>query len=304
MHEVASENAMKRNLVSFDYAIKYVLRDKANFGVLSGLLTELLGTQIVVQELLESESNKDAADDKSNRLDIKAKMKDGSVAIIEVQVNLQHDYFQRVLYGLSKAVVEQLHSGDPYGDIKKVYSINVVYFQFGVETDYIYHGTMAFEGVHDRNALLLPPQARKYLSPHLRHPGEPTASKLFPEVYLIYPNRFDDVIKQRFDEWVFLLKHSEIDPSFSAAGIQAAATALDVLKMTKAEQERYDAHVKARTVSRSELESSKAEGKAEGIAEGIAEGKAEIARKMKCQGMDTLTIVTLTDLTVEEILAL
>jgi len=52
---------MERTIISFDYAIKNILRDKANFDVLSGFLTELLNKQVVVQEILESEGNKSTA---------------------------------------------------------------------------------------------------------------------------------------------------------------------------------------------------------------------------------------------------
>ena len=50
---------MERTIISFDYAIKYLLRDKANFDILSGFLTELLKRQVSVQEILESQANTD-----------------------------------------------------------------------------------------------------------------------------------------------------------------------------------------------------------------------------------------------------
>ncbi len=61
-----------RKLISFDWAIKKILRRKANFEVLEGFLSELLFEDIKITEILESESNKNVFDDKFNRLDIKA----------------------------------------------------------------------------------------------------------------------------------------------------------------------------------------------------------------------------------------
>ncbi|NJO15708.1 MAG: hypothetical protein HC877_08160 [Thioploca sp.] len=46
-----------RPLVSFDWAIKYLLRDKANFDILEGFLTALLRQNLTILSLLESESN-------------------------------------------------------------------------------------------------------------------------------------------------------------------------------------------------------------------------------------------------------
>ena len=64
---------MEDNYIRFDWAIKRLLRQKANFGVLEGLLTVLLDEKVEIIELLESESNQQTFDDKFNRVDIKAK---------------------------------------------------------------------------------------------------------------------------------------------------------------------------------------------------------------------------------------
>lgn len=55
--------------IRFDWAIKRLLRQKANFGVLEGFLTVFLGEQIKIEEILESEGNQQDADDKFNRVD-------------------------------------------------------------------------------------------------------------------------------------------------------------------------------------------------------------------------------------------
>ena len=62
---------MKDNYIRFDWAIKRLLRQKANFGVLEGFLSVLLDEKVEIIELLESESNQLAIDDKFNRVDIK-----------------------------------------------------------------------------------------------------------------------------------------------------------------------------------------------------------------------------------------
>ena len=58
--------------IRFDWAVKRLLRQKANFDVLEGFLTVLLGEEVKIIELLESESNQQSVDDKFNRVDIKA----------------------------------------------------------------------------------------------------------------------------------------------------------------------------------------------------------------------------------------
>ena len=44
--------------VRFDWAAKRMLRDKANFAVLEGLITVLLNEEVHIVEILESEGNR------------------------------------------------------------------------------------------------------------------------------------------------------------------------------------------------------------------------------------------------------
>ena len=45
--------------IRFDWAVKRILRDKANFGVLEGLITVLLEEPVHIVEILESEGNQE-----------------------------------------------------------------------------------------------------------------------------------------------------------------------------------------------------------------------------------------------------
>jgi hypothetical protein len=63
----------KRRFISFDWAMKKLLRSKANFEILEGFLCELLKDNIHILEILESESNKENSRDKFNRVDLKVK---------------------------------------------------------------------------------------------------------------------------------------------------------------------------------------------------------------------------------------
>ena len=57
---------MSKKLISFDWAIKKLLRNKANFVVLEGFLNELLFDDIKIKNIIESESNQENEDDKYN----------------------------------------------------------------------------------------------------------------------------------------------------------------------------------------------------------------------------------------------
>ena len=94
------------NYIRFDWAMKRMLRNKANFGVLEGLLTTLLEEKITIRHMLESGSNQEEEYDKYNRVDMLAENSKGELILVEVQNNNEFAYFQRMLFGTSKLVTE------------------------------------------------------------------------------------------------------------------------------------------------------------------------------------------------------
>ena len=145
----------ERKLISFDWAMKRLLRSKANFEILEGFLSELLSEEITILELLESESNKENADDKFNRVDLKVKNSRGEFIIIEVQYEREHDYLQRMLYGTSRVITEHQREGEAFSNLAKVISVNILYFDLGHGSDYIYYGATSFTGIHHHDQLQL-----------------------------------------------------------------------------------------------------------------------------------------------------
>ena len=295
--------------VRFDWAVKRMLRDKANFGVLEGLITVLLNEPIHIVELLESEGNQDFADDKFNRVDIKAKNDKEEIFLVEVQLIREIYYLERILYGTAKAVKEHICLGNTYNEIKKVYSISIIYFDLGKGADYLYHGQNNFVGVHTHDTLKISTKENGVI--RMRTPEE-----IFPEYYLIRVNEFNQTAKTPLEEWLDYLKNGHIKDDTTAPGLQEAREKLQYLMLNKKDRSAYDEHVNAIMIQNDVLGNARleslAEGRAEGIKEGIKEGrekgraeeKYEIARKMKQEGMEAEVISKLTGLSFEEISAL
>ena len=181
--------------IRFDWAIKRLLRQKANFVVLEGFLTVFLGEPITILELLESEGNQLSADDKFNRVDIKALNSKGEIILIEVQNTRELYFLERILYGVAKAITEHIKLGQDYGEVKKVYSISILYFDLGIGSDYLYHGQNQFVGVHTGDRLQI--RAKEQDAIVSRFPSE-----IFPEYILIRVNEFDKVAVTPLDEWI------------------------------------------------------------------------------------------------------
>nr|VFK13162.1 MAG: conserved hypothetical protein (putative transposase or invertase) [Candidatus Kentron sp. LPFa]VFK29264.1 MAG: conserved hypothetical protein (putative transposase or invertase) [Candidatus Kentron sp. LPFa] len=231
-----------RKIITFDWAIKTILRDKANFDVLEGFLTALFRQPITILELLESESNRRDDADKYNRVDLLAKIrggiaKDDERVIVEVQYLPESAYLKRLAYGTAKTIVENLKLGESYDNVKKVYSVSLLYFD-AVEggDDYIYHGRTEFTGLHTHASVTL---KRSLVGERVRI-GE---TNIFPEYYLIPLKCFTDEIRDDLDQWLYAFKNNEVPDEFTAPGIVALKEKLDYLKMDERERRRFDRHV-------------------------------------------------------------
>jgi predicted transposase/invertase (TIGR01784 family) len=129
-----------QRLVRFDWAMKNLLRNKANFDVLEGFLSALFeDDSLTILKLLESESNQEDESDKFNRVDLLVEDGEGRKIIIEIQNTREVDYLERIVYGASKLIVENLNLGEAYASIQKVISVSILYFNLGKGEDYLYH---------------------------------------------------------------------------------------------------------------------------------------------------------------------
>ena len=269
---------MKTRLVRFDWALKKFLRNKANFEILEGLLSELLKQDVTINRILESESNKSAADDKQNRVDLLTEIDNGELLLIELQVEGQYDYFHRMVYGAAKLITDHMDAGFSYDMVRKVISINIVYFDLGHGEDYVYRGTTDFRGIHKHDLLQLSASQKEKLG-RIREVAE-----IFPEYYILKVNEFDNLAHDTLDEWIYFLKNSEIKSEFRAKGLRKAAEELDILKLSKEERAMYESYLEDRRVAESSIKTSWHEGKREGKKEGIIEGKREGIIEGKLEG--------------------
>ncbi|MDQ1266670.1 MAG: hypothetical protein QG635_1822, partial [Bacteroidota bacterium] len=256
---------MKR-YISFDWAIKKLLRSKANFGILEGFLSELLGKDIKILRLLESESNKEDQFDRSNRVDMLVEDIRGELIIVEVQNNRQMDYMQRMLYGASKALIENIDEGIPYSDVKKVISVNIIYFDLGQGEDYIYHGSTKFLGIYKNDELQLSGKQKEAFKVEKIH-------ELFPEYYIIKVNNFNDVAKNTLDEWIYFLKNEDIQTEFKAKGLREAKKKLDIMKLNKEELSIYKRYKENLHYHASMYLTNVLEAKDEGYKDGFESGE-------------------------------
>jgi predicted transposase/invertase (TIGR01784 family) len=272
----------RSNFIQFDWAAKRLLRQKSNFVVLEGFLSSLLGEAIHIVRILESEGNRENVSDKFNRVDMLAENSHGEMVIIEIQNTRELDYFHRMLYGTSKVITEYIHGGDSYAIVKKVYSVNIVYFDLGQGKDYVYHGYTDFRGIHCDDVLHLSLKQQKQF--RYKEVG-----RLFPEYYVLRVNEFDRKAVTPLDEWISFLKTGDIPEDAKAGGLAEARERLRRDSLSREEQRAYDAHIEAlryqRSVIRTGIEEGLDKGMEKGLRKGRKEGMEKGLRKGREEGM-------------------
>ena len=279
--------------VRFDWAVKRMLRDKANFAVLEGLITVLTGELVKIEELFEGVGSRDLADDKFNRVDIKAKNVKGEIILVEMRITRELYYRQRIVLGIPKALTEHNEFDLMYENAKKVYSINILYFDLGKGSDYLYHGKTVFTGVHTNDRLEVNTKEADEL--RMRVPED-----IFPEYYIIRVNEFNSVATTPIEEWLDYLKNNRIKDDTSTPGLKEARQKLLYMTMSDKERRAYDAHMDDIMVQNDVLDTAKREGRAEGRAEGIM----LTAKNLKSMGFGIADIIKATGLSENDIMKL
>ena len=214
----------QHDLVRFDWAMKNILRDQANFDILEGFLSELFNEQIKIDSRL------DDADQKSIRLDLVAHTANNKSIIVKLQSMNKCDFDYSMLFGASKPIVEYIKKCNPYTP-PQIISVNIFDFILGDSSDYIYKGTTGFTGVNNsKDKLQLNDRfLNMYINP-------------LPTYYLIQLKNFTGIVRDKLDQWIYLLRNNAVQDDFDAHGIISAKETLDILKLSDTDRIAYDKH--------------------------------------------------------------
>lgn len=167
-------------------------------------------------------------------------------------------YLQRILCGTCKAITEHINIGEKYDQVKKVYSISILYCEFGQGDDYVYHGVTKFTGIHTGNELTVQTKEDGVIVTHL-------PMEVFPEYYLIRVNAYEKIPETPLDEWMEYLKNGVVKENTTAPGLQQVKEKLRLLAITTEERRAYNEHLENIMVQNDVLDTAREEGRTEGI---------------------------------------
>ena len=288
----------EKSLISFDYAIKCLLRNKGDYDIVEGFISALLGTlgyePVKITALLESESNKEEKALKRSVADLIVEDTNGTKYIVEIERSFSH-FAHKSCFNTSRMIADTVKSSQNYKEIAKVFHISLLYAPLKAVTEPLYHAETLMHKVGQTHI-------------DLRIKGYNNIfeyKNMYPEYLFISVPCFNDVIKSEIDEWLYVLKNSETKEDFKSPYMAKLKEKLSVFRMTIEEHQAYIDYLNEVNKAEDALDIVETRGFDKGKAEGEVKGESkkaiEIAKKMLAKGKDIKEIAEFTDLSESEI---
>jgi len=284
---------MEKPLISFDFAIKYLLKNKGDYDIIEGFISALFASQgyppIKINALLDTESNKEELELKKSIADLVVEDGEGNKYIVEIERAYTPNFMHKACFNSSRLVVDGIYGSQDYTTIKKIFHISLLYFSTKGMQKPIYHGKTIVHEVDTKH-----PVDVSIANEGLVIFNTPN---VFPEYFFISVPMFDDVINTEIDEWLYVMKHSEIKQSFKSPYMAKVAERLAVIKMSAEERNEYIYYQKQSVHSQDILQAAETKGRAEGR----FKEKVEIALNLLRQNLPLDVISSATGLSHDEL---
>ena len=275
-----SQHMNDKTLISFDFAIKYLLRSRGDYDIVEGFISALLKASgyasVKIKALLESQTNKEQIELKQAIADLIVEDEQHNKYIVEIDRSYTSMFIHKACFNSSRLIVDSLSANDDYSTIKKIFHINLLYFPFSKMEKPLYHGQTIFRQVDSEHPVDM----------HFSDMGGRIfdAHNIMPEYFVISIPLFNDVVKEELDEWLYMLKHSEVREDFRSPYMKKVSERLMLLKLSSKELAAYRKYRSDSLKERDRIVSAKEEGielgKEAGREEGIQTRNMEIAKSM------------------------
>ena len=259
--------------------------------LLNALLPLDEGKQIEHVEYLSPEMVPENPGKRNSIVDVRCRDNGGRHFIVEMQMNWNNEFQQRVILNASKAVIKQLGTSEDYSLLQPVYALNLINdIGFDAAPDEFYHD---------------------YAIVNVEHTDRIIEGLRF--VFVELPKFKPQNIKERKMAVLWLRFLTEIDRDTEEIPAELlenpdTSKALKILEKSaynEAELRAYEYYWDAVYNERGAIRHGYKQGLEQGLEQGRAEGEKqkslEIARRMKSKGVPSEDIADMTGLTATEI---
>jgi len=275
----------------YDFVFKRIFgENEAVFISFINSIFERTGERKVVSIVYQNnEFPKEYLDGRSNILDVRATLDDGTQCNVEVQVREQTFYEARTLFHWARLYYEQIKKGQTFQDLKKTICINILDFTLFSEEDFFNHYIIV---------------------------NEKSLKKAFDEFGIYFfelpkfrQNQYTQTESHtRLENWTSFLSDNKKENleklAMQEEAFQQAYEKLKYLSSDKDMQYLYHMERMKEIGIKTDLRAAEEKGIAEGEIRGKKEANLANARKMKAKGFSIAEIMEFTELTEEEIRAL
>jgi predicted transposase/invertase (TIGR01784 family) len=274
-----------------DFGFKRIFGSEENKDILIDFLNTLLidSQTIVSLHFLNTERLGNNITDRKAIYDLYCENDKGEKFIVELQRAKQEFFKERSIFYASRAIEEQSEQGKWNYNLKAVYTIAIMDFEFS--------------GMGHRNVksdvMLYDFENQMKFSDKLRF------------IYLEMPkfHKTEDELESNYDKWLYLLKNigqlEEIPKRLQEFLFKKIFKLAEVSNYSLKDRKQYEESLKEYRDYYNTIDTAKKEAKEEGFSEGMKEGmerrNIEIIRNAILQGLDNETIAQITGLSLEEI---
>jgi predicted transposase/invertase (TIGR01784 family) len=259
MHSSKEPESMKP-LISFDYAIKHLLCNKTDHDIvesfLSAVFVECGYLPVKIKAVLESESNKEDSILKRSTADMVVESQDGERYIVEVERAFSANFPHQAVFNTSRLIVDSLQENEDYTTLNKIVHISLLFDDRNMdEGALIRHSKTIFH--NPRNA--------KPIDVHMSGRGSKwDLSNIIPEYIVIVIPLFDGIVKNDFDEWLYIMRNSDTRKNSKLACVEKVRNRLNHHNMSDKELRKYLLDKKEMFAMRDSFDGGKQQGKQEG----------------------------------------
>lgn len=137
-----------------DYMFKNLFGVNGKEENLKGLLQAILKIKIESLEIQNSELPRENIDAKLGVVDVRAKLSDGTIASIEMQVKNEKNIGERITFYICKVYFSDIKKKEDYNQINKVIAIAIIDFSYFNRKEYHQIAHLKFEDCKDANEIV------------------------------------------------------------------------------------------------------------------------------------------------------
>ena len=275
-----TKNKYSPPLISFDYAIKYLLKSRENYDILEDFISKILSigqhNPIKISAILDPESTIESKIAKKSIADLIVKDTKGNQYIVEIARGYNPNFLHKSCFNTSRSIIDSINTSEDYRKIKKVFHITLIYDTLNDLAGSLYHGKTIFHDIDNDQSLDITLSESSLKSYKIFN--------IFPEYFIICIPNFQDKIHSELDEWLYVMKYEKIKQSFKSPLMSRVMDRLNVLKMDEDARMSYYKYKQEVITTQENLSTKFLQGKEKGLKQGMEKGKEEGLKQGKEEG--------------------